>query len=442
MFASDPDPLSTYLDETTNLQRLSVQPGKFMSQVWEKSTFSLPSTRDYTDLWCLDLNPNVDDASDRLSAAGNSFVLLVAPGTMTTGMTIGAIELEFDITYFSPRLGPNALTDTSSVQIPLSYFLTAMGTAGDVPTGAVFNTLFQYVSANALTIGPAVGALATLIRMFFTWVDYGNAFELSRLGDKKTVPSRGRSVFGPALTETQGLGPGQYQMILEICQPTYTAATNGYDYVSFPPFFDGLGFPLYLGEAGTSGSTSYLDTEIVACASGEGFMKLSQINGQQYPNIIRLKMSYNITADRGYSDFGSYVRLLPTDTNGGFCPSSVGAGAIILYQVTNHADVRIVSFGVGGRPVEMSKLDTIPRDPPPSAGLKPAEERKTVVSRSESPPLGRRIHVDPEEDFHTVTPPVSVSRTKSFAPDTGPLPQPSLLTRQLGFPVAPPPAKR
>jgi len=115
VLAQDPDPLSDYSTTSTAIQRLMTLPGSSIQQVFKGLKSRLPPNRDHTDLWVKDLDINEDDYSDRLSAAGTAYLACVAPGDMATGITIGSVFWEFDLTLYDPYLSPITLSTPTVV---------------------------------------------------------------------------------------------------------------------------------------------------------------------------------------------------------------------------------------------------------------------------------------------------------------------------------------
>lgn len=356
LFASDPDPLASYVAPSSNLPRLSVLEGKQIAQVWEPVSFSLSPSKDFTDLWCLDLNPNLDDGFDRLTSAGSSFMAIVAAGGITPGATIGCIELDYDITFYAPRLGPTSISDQSKFQISWADFATAVGIPATL--GGHFNvvdSVFKVVQFLAAK-GPALSvwqALGSAVTAYFDWVAWTNA-------TADTPAPLGARPLGAAPTEVAGLTPGTYEVVLEI-------GAVGTGFVAAPPF---LGASIIKSDPSVYVSTIAAHPQNLDVTGG-GSAIPSEVLLTSFGNLARINVVAAVYGTRGYGD--ARVAYDPSAWNGGGATNPiVGISfrrrpAATLVNASTAVAVPITS------PAAESKDEDV--EPPPAPAYRPPRSR-------------------------------------------------------------------
>jgi hypothetical protein len=291
--ATDPDPTSTYVDNATNIQRLSILGGE-MQQLNRGLKFDHPGLRDGEKLWVNDLNPSIVDFTDRFSSAGNSMLAVVTPGDMVSGQTVGAIFLEYDIEFSDPVLSTALTVGTDSAT--LSNVYSSMVTAGGInpinyALGLLVNTAYGYIMA---------AAIPNLVNAFFDWVPFVGGFELDG-GDEPIKLGYVRGKLGASGNEQPGLRPGRYGVV-------FTFATN--QEIVLDPYNGSYAGPFDLGSSGmiSGGDITFLKT----CPSFPFWRSSSVANltstkintpdgGRK--NWLQVELDYSVGTGRGFADF-------------------------------------------------------------------------------------------------------------------------------------------
>jgi len=214
LMAQDPDPVSTYNDDTTAIQSLSVLVGGSTKQAWEQNSCFMPHTKEHDNLFTQDVDTTVEDYTERFSCAGNLFVACVAVGDMaSSSVTIGSIWLEYDYEFYEPRLQLNQLSDPSLINIFASAeFVTKMAAAAfGTPGPGIMQELMSYI--NVLDLGiTTIQSLYDAVATFFSYLPYSfSATPAAPLQSKYLENGAGISPL-----EHPGYGPGNYALVYKI----------------------------------------------------------------------------------------------------------------------------------------------------------------------------------------------------------------------------------
>jgi len=210
-----------------------------IEQLWKGLHFDYYKQRDGADLWTKDLDPDVNDYSDRFSIAGTSFLAIVAKGDMIAGLEIGSIFLEYDIEFFEPKLAPAAITSTYSVvyndptdiKSDGSNPLTNLEGGGTGKLGIVDTAInvVQTVVDEADSIVKTAETVAEGIETLRDAVSWGALIPTAE--DIKHYPTgslkTGRFMkYGAAPTEQPGLGLGHYAVKVQWWTESSTLYTD------------------------------------------------------------------------------------------------------------------------------------------------------------------------------------------------------------------------
>lgn len=366
-YATDPDPLSGYADPASNVQRMSSLPGYELRQVWQRMKFRSELAKDFTDLWCMDLNPLVDDYSDRLTAAGNTLIVVVAPGAMVAGDVVGTLILHYDYTFYSPRIGPTALSQPSSMKISWAeifpYFFPGLST--DAATAPVLAAVFQWFSdkfgtGSGSTDSTTQSLLGEFIKAFFEYVPWFSFAEASKGKPfENCLLTRGKNILGPAPTEISGLSPGSFDVKMEIVSNDDVFDSNcGWNTAYTNPF----------GNIGTAYVGAATRTVVVppvalnahanrACNDNGVVSSFGPINSsitnESYMDLAATEWSFTNSGYRGFLD---YSFAAPTSSAGRFPPSTT-ANTYLLVRFTPKTNTRFTNTtAVGVRACEMEEL--------------------------------------------------------------------------------------
>jgi hypothetical protein len=95
---------------------IRVTPGSSMKQYWQPAIASLPTNKKYTALWTVDPDPGSVTGNDRLDLAGQVAMVTVTPGNVAAGTAIAAIQLHYDIEFFTPRLSLSSTSKKTTVR--------------------------------------------------------------------------------------------------------------------------------------------------------------------------------------------------------------------------------------------------------------------------------------------------------------------------------------
>jgi hypothetical protein len=181
VFAQDPDPTRVYVSGAAGntaaalvLSRGSMgrstpfgfnsEPG--LKQYWEHSVCDLAPSRDYTSLWCVDPDAGAPTPSDRLDLAGQVLLVTAVPGSLVPGTAVASIELEYEVTFYVPRIGSSAIARSSTIRIPTPYATSPKPVlptiAVPTPDGLV-NLVLQTVQESKTTYEAVTSALKDYI---------------------------------------------------------------------------------------------------------------------------------------------------------------------------------------------------------------------------------------------------------------------------------------
>jgi len=215
LMAQDPDPVSTYNDDTTAIQSLSVLVGGSTKQAWEQNSCFMPHTKEHDNLFTQDVDTTVEDYTERFSCAGNLFIACVAVGDMASAtVTIGSIWLEYDYEFYEPRLQLNQLSDPSLIGItaPLAFItkLTAAVT-GTVPGPGIMQELMAYINVIDLSV-TTIQSLYDAVATFFSYLPYSFAITPADPLTSRYL----KNGAGVSPLEHPGYGPGNYQLIFKM----------------------------------------------------------------------------------------------------------------------------------------------------------------------------------------------------------------------------------
>jgi hypothetical protein len=261
--ASEPDPVIPYQQgEVGNIARLRALPGSKMFQAWESAVTDIPSTRDYTSLWCEDPDSKTD-GSDRLDQAGTFYFACAATTSVANGTTLGMLELEYDIEFFVPRLNASALTRSAELGFDGDAWNAIFDIAFAVP---ILNKIFTFLKTYT---GPLSQVLSSVLRLY-TDINQSSVTRTSSSAD----------------IWTGGMPSGHHSITITMC------------YNSTPSF--------------APATTSLLDSNI-AYSSGFGsgasgafdvLLNYKANDGNVYDAAYQVNCDYGVSgAMRGYVDF-------------------------------------------------------------------------------------------------------------------------------------------
>lgn len=181
VFAQDPDPTRLYVSGAAGntaaalvLSRGSMgrstpfgfnsEPG--LKQYWEHSVCDLAPSRDYTSLWCVDPDAGAPTPSDRLDLAGQVLLVTAVPGSLVPGTPVASIELEYEVTFYVPRIGSSAIARSSTIRIPTPFATVpkpVLPTVSVATPDGLVNLVIQAVSESKTTFEAVTAPLKDFI---------------------------------------------------------------------------------------------------------------------------------------------------------------------------------------------------------------------------------------------------------------------------------------
>jgi len=163
IMGQDPDPIGLYSSAVATVSRLRCLPGSQMFHPWDNASCELPTSRDYTSLWTQDSSTGAANPDDRLHAAGQMVMAIASPTNVSANSALGTLELEYDIEFYSPRLGFSDLSKSTPIKLPPSIFpITGISAAKPIIQTAV-NHLVG-LAAGSATKKAVTAVLGTMIQ--------------------------------------------------------------------------------------------------------------------------------------------------------------------------------------------------------------------------------------------------------------------------------------
>jgi hypothetical protein len=325
ILAQDPDPVSTYNDNNTSIQSLSVLVGCQIKQVWQEISCDIPRTKEHDNLFTQDVDTALDDYTERFSSAGNFFAACVAVGDMgRADVTIGSLWLEYDYEFYEPRLQLNLQSDPSlilsNIGVDLMNRITASVTSSSDGPG-ILTTLMNLMNDVTLNL-PLIQVLYDAVVTFFDYLPW----EVFTLSSK--LLRNGSGVFP---TDLPGVGLGHYSTECTIWMKEGPLNAIKANFVAAPPAGDGsqicintvggtpglydtsrwfFGIPVDSGSVLNITSTEYVGGHFVYTAGTQTWFANDVFNpgdGQSYSGKWIIKSSFVNSQIRGYGDMNITV---------------------------------------------------------------------------------------------------------------------------------------